>query len=633
MAAAVGCAHAQSIKTLDPVVVTASKIEEPQGQATVLVEVISRQDIEESGAANISELLDQVSGGLLTRQYGRLGVDAAFDLGYLGGASAQRTLVMVDGVRLNNIDGSTIRWGQLPLDAIEQVEIRKAGGGVLFGDRALGGVVNIITKRAEDSDSAHVTVGSFGTRAIGLHKSVRSGDTQLQVSAQQAEADGYRESVNQKIRSLNLGISQSTEIGLIGVDLRSFEEDTLLPNSITLTTFQGNPRAAPPGTTTAKRRGSNVGLSLSSPLTRATQLKARISYDDSKNDLSFVSAFPQSPFTLIAKRFAGDVSVSKKVSTTRVLAGLELFDASVETNRTNLLRVEQRSKALYVSSETPVSSSLLNLGIRQQTMTNTFTPTTAAGAQRSNEDLRSWSVGGLTPLAKTTLRYSIQSSFAFPNADQLFTFHPTTFAPTDVNPGIRAMKSDEAQIALSRSFNQTKVEAGSRFLTIKDEIGFKSACSGAGSASCNTNLFDTQRLIAFARISGSLTSSVSWAASADRIQSKIESGTNSGKRVPMVPDLVAKGSLSWKRDQSLYRVVANHRGQMVQSDDNANSDFRIPARLTLDAGYSYAWPSQRRELSLWVRNLTDRQYFDFASFGSVAPADGRSVELRVKQDF
>ena len=323
--------------------------------------------------------------------------------------------------------------------------------------------------------------------------------------------------------------------------------------------------------------------------------------------------------------------MSKKVSTTRVLAGLELFDASVESTRTNLLRVEQRSKALYISSETPVRASLLNLGIRQQTMTNTFTRTNASGAQGSNETLRSWSIGGLTPLAETTFRYSIQSSFAFPTTDQLFTFDRNTFAPADINPGIKAMKSDEAQIALSRSFDQTKVEAGSRFLKIKDEIGFKSTCSVG--FDCNTNLFDTRRLIAFAKISGVLSSSMSWAVSADRIQSEIESGTNSGKRVPMVPDLVAKGSLSWKRDQSLYRVVANRRGQMVQSGDDANTYFRIPARLTLDAGYSYAWSTQRREISLWVRNLTDKQYFDFASFGSVAPADGRSVELRVKQDF
>ncbi|MGA0817191.1 MAG: TonB-dependent receptor plug domain-containing protein, partial [Burkholderiaceae bacterium] len=135
VSATFGYAQAQSVQTLDPVVVTASKFEEPQGQATAIVDVIDRQQIEASGAANITELLDQVSGGLLTRQYGRLGADASFDLGYLGGASVQRTLVLVDGVRMNDIDGATIRWGQVPLDAIERIEVRKAGGGVLFGDR------------------------------------------------------------------------------------------------------------------------------------------------------------------------------------------------------------------------------------------------------------------------------------------------------------------------------------------------------------------------------------------------------------------------------------------------------------------------------------------------------------------
>ena len=81
VSATFGYAQAQSVQTLDPVVVTASKFEEPQGQTTAIVDVIDRQQIEASGAANITEVLDQVSGGLLTRQYGRRGADASFDLG------------------------------------------------------------------------------------------------------------------------------------------------------------------------------------------------------------------------------------------------------------------------------------------------------------------------------------------------------------------------------------------------------------------------------------------------------------------------------------------------------------------------------------------------------------------------
>ena len=62
VSATFGYAQAQSVQTLDPVVVTASKFEEPQGQATAIVDVIDRQQIEASGAANITELLDQSPG-------------------------------------------------------------------------------------------------------------------------------------------------------------------------------------------------------------------------------------------------------------------------------------------------------------------------------------------------------------------------------------------------------------------------------------------------------------------------------------------------------------------------------------------------------------------------------------------
>ena len=629
MAAAFGCAHAQNIQTLEPVVVTASKIEEPQGQATVLVEVIDRRAIEQSGAANITELLDQVSGGILTRQYGRLGLDAAFDLGYLGGASAQRTLILVDGAPINDVDSAPIRWGQIPLDAVEQVEIRKAGGGVLFGDRAIGGVVNIITRRAEAAGSAHLTIGSFNTRVIGLGKSVHVGDTLFQLSAQGAESDGYRASVDQKIRSLNVGVSQPTALGVLGANFRSFEENTLSPDSIPLATFQRNPRAAPAGSTTAKRDGSSVNLWLESNIPEEAKIRGRVSYDESKSDV--VTSF--SSFALNKKRHSGDFSLSTRLRDSRVLAGLDFFDAAIGSTRSNLLKVAQQSSALYLNSETPVGESLVNLGVRQQSMKNTFTRTTASGSQASREDLVSWSTGGLSPIAASVLRYSIQSSFSFPNTDQLYTFHPTTFAPTDINPGIKPMKSDEAQVALSQSFDGIRTELAGRFLKIKDEIGFKSACSGAGSASCNTNLFDTTRLIVFASVGGRPSPSLSWSLSADSIQSTVDSGTNAGKRVPMVPKLVVKGSASLKRDGSVYRLLANHRGNMVQSDDFGNTGFRIPSRLTLDAGYTHTWPSTKLQLAFWVRNLTDKQYFDFASFGSVAPADGRAIELRIKQDF
>jgi iron complex outermembrane recepter protein len=622
MAAAVGCAHAQSTQTLDPVVVTASKIEEPQGQATAIVDVIDRQQIEQSGAANISELLDQVSGGLLTRQYGRLGADASFDLGYLGGAAVQRTLVLVDGVRMNDIDDSTIRWGQVPLDAIERIEVRKAGGGVLFGDRAMGGVVNIITKRTPESNAAAVTLGSFGMRVLGVQISRQIQATSLQIAAQQAKTDGYRADSEQDLRSLNLRLSQQTQLGQFGLQIRSAYENILQPYSIPLATFQANPKAASTTSPTrSKRRGTNTDLVWQKDLSADWSTTVRWSREQSNSQANYLYQNDRDSldWTSVLRAFGG-----------RLVTGVEWFDAESASNRSQRASVTQTSTAAYVNLEKPIAASLLNIGLRHQRMQNNFYNSVGSAAEKSTKGLTGWSMGGLSPLAWGELRYSLQSSFAFPTADQLYTFD-SSFNPKDIYPGVEPMRSNEAQVSLDKKISAATLRAGIRYIRINDEIGFKSDCSGTDD--CNDNLYDTSRAIIFLEGRGRLSHRIQWQTSVDRVESEIRSGSNTGKQVPMVPTLVAKGSLSWKRDQSLYRVVANHRGQMVQSGDDANTYFRIPARLTLDAGYSYAWSTQRREISLWVRNITNKQYFDFASFESVAPADGRSVELRVKQDF
>ena len=619
VSATLGYAQAQSVQTLDPVVVTASKFEEPQGQATAIVDVIDRQQIEASGAANITELLDQVSGGLLTRQYGRLGADASFDLGYLGGASLQRTLVLVDGVRINDIDDATIRWGQVPLDAIERIEVRKAGGGVLFGDRALGGVVNIITKRVPGSSSATVTLGSFGTRVVGVQTSQKAGETSVQIAAQQAKTDGYREDADQTIKSLQLGLSQITPIGTFGLDLRNSYEDVNQPKSVVLANFQANPRSTSNGFTRSKRRGLNTDLSWLYPLTAGSEVRSRWSKESSRSQASNVYENDRDTF---------EVSSLIKLGSSRVIAGLEYFDAESASNRLQRASVTQTSTAGFVNLEAPAGSSLLNLGFRQQQMENRLYNTTGATAEQSKETLNGWSMGGLTPIGGMDLRYSLQSSFAFPTADQLYTFDGS-FNPNNIYPGVKAMRSNEAQISLDKRVTQSFFRASARFLTIKDEIGFKSDCDGTDD--CNDNLYDTRRLILSIEGRGRFSNSWEWKASVDRIEADIRSGSDQGNQVPMVPSLVARAGLSYGYGPGRFQLQAHHRGKMVQSDDSANSFSRIPERVTFDIGYGYATGGQ--ELTVWIRNLADHQYFDFASYGSVAPADGRSIELRFKQTF
>ncbi len=92
------------------------------------------------------------------------GKTASVDIRGFGETGALNTFVLVDGRRVNEIDLSGVDWTQIPLDQMERIEIVRGSGSVLYGDNAVGGVINIITKKPEKpfSAKAEVVGGSYG---------------------------------------------------------------------------------------------------------------------------------------------------------------------------------------------------------------------------------------------------------------------------------------------------------------------------------------------------------------------------------------------------------------------------------------------------------------------------------------
>jgi len=180
LALAVSSAFAQStsettnplyqLASLDPVVVSASRFEQALSATNVIISVVDREEIEKSGVSNVVEYLDQIPGVSVSRLYGRMGNNARVDIGYLGENTGTNVLVLIDGFRVNNIDGEDIRFSQIPISSIDRIEVRTAGAGVLYGDRAMGGVINIIT-RQEPGRQVSVSAGSYGYKKLDTYLS------------------------------------------------------------------------------------------------------------------------------------------------------------------------------------------------------------------------------------------------------------------------------------------------------------------------------------------------------------------------------------------------------------------------------------------------------------------------------
>jgi len=189
--------------TLDPIIVTASRADEDtlayQGSATALqssksVDVIDQRQIALSGARNLPELLKgQV--GVDVREYMGNGKTAQVDLRGFGETALSNTLILIDGRRTNQVDMSGVDWSQINIDAVERVEILRGPQTVLYGDNAVGGVINIITKRGKGVKpeiGLKYETGSYHYNAYGVNA---TGGTELMdyfFNFTTSKTDGFR---------------------------------------------------------------------------------------------------------------------------------------------------------------------------------------------------------------------------------------------------------------------------------------------------------------------------------------------------------------------------------------------------------------------------------------------------------
>lgn len=209
----------QEAVELENVVVTATRDSEQSRQVPYNVSVINEQDIQQSNAQDVADLLRTVPGVTVANNTANP-KGSSVDIRGFGEAGSLNTLVLVDGRRVNQIDISGTDWSQIPLDQIERIEVIRGGGSVLYGDNAVGGVVNIITKRGKGKPSvqAEALGGSYGLNIQRASSQGSLGDFHYVVHARHENTAGFRDNGNYD--GQDYGASMGYDIGdLIKLDL------------------------------------------------------------------------------------------------------------------------------------------------------------------------------------------------------------------------------------------------------------------------------------------------------------------------------------------------------------------------------------------------------------------------------
>jgi vitamin B12 transporter len=174
---------------LDDFFVTATRREISADTALPPVIVISREEIERSGALDVAELLRYQAGIEVARNGGPGQVTSVF----IRGANSNHTLVLIDGVKVNPGTAGGAALQNIIPELVERIEIVKGPRSSLYGSEAIGGVINIITRRGGSGRElgARVQAGRYATRGLGGNASWQEEGFGAGVSASLLRTDGF----------------------------------------------------------------------------------------------------------------------------------------------------------------------------------------------------------------------------------------------------------------------------------------------------------------------------------------------------------------------------------------------------------------------------------------------------------
>ncbi len=184
--------HAADDRKLSEMVVTATKTERSIKEVSSAVTVIDRERIEKSGATTVDQVLQGVPGVYAAR------MDASspnrIAQTYVRGLPGNgRSLVLIDDIPMNVQYDSQVDWSQLGTSDVERIEVVRGAGSALYGNHAMGGVINIISKVPAPGfhGRGEVDFGSLNTKRAAGFMSYRGESSGLALSAAYLESDGY----------------------------------------------------------------------------------------------------------------------------------------------------------------------------------------------------------------------------------------------------------------------------------------------------------------------------------------------------------------------------------------------------------------------------------------------------------
>jgi len=180
--------------TVETIVVTADRFENKIANATSSISVLRAEDMRRLPLAKFADVFNYLPGFFVVNKDGR-GRDAIINSrGFYGGGEAEYLVALLDGRPINDLETGLINWNLVPINDIERVEVVRGSASPLYGDAALGGVVNLMTRKTGASRTElSLDGGALQTLNLGLRTQGAFGKNHYQIFGSHERSRGFRD--------------------------------------------------------------------------------------------------------------------------------------------------------------------------------------------------------------------------------------------------------------------------------------------------------------------------------------------------------------------------------------------------------------------------------------------------------
>ncbi|HME42968.1 MAG TPA: TonB-dependent receptor [Syntrophorhabdales bacterium] len=646
---------------LDEIVVTASRSATTLAEAPANVTVITAEEIRKEGAQTLIDVFQREPGVFPQNLLGNPKTSNVDIRGY-GEAAPQNVLFMVNGRRLNAIDLSGADLAQVPLDAVERIEIYRGPASALFGDNAAAGAVNIILKTGDGAPkvTATTTVGSYNFLKPEVMISGKQDRFSYLALASDLDMSGYRH--NNDFRAKDLAGNFSFDVSnnlVLNLSTGLHTDDYGQPGALYWSSLRAgivDPKDSTHPNDTASTLDNFFDLVPEVKLRDDVVLSLGTSYRDrhtaSYYDFGY-GTYSDTKSQLQTYGFTPKVVVSTPIVNMKSLfvIGTDCYRYPTTVNSSGLLPgpaqstsdVEKRDFAYYANEKiNPFRDLTLEAGYRNQRSTYDityldFVNPVLSQAGTPSYDREAYRFGAnYSIFDKANAFVSYSKGFRFPTPDELvvigFSPAPGVYVPTQINSALQPQTTKEFDAGIR--WNPWHRVAGSvtYYLTKNtDEIFFNPLDVA------NENYPKTKRQGLESSLFINLTTGLTLNLSYSYTEATFDGGPFDGNRIPLVPRNKVGAKLSYAISNWNFSLASVYMGDRYAISDQANAHEQLPGYTIFDTSISYRW--NKLTALFTVKNLTDKSYSQVGVYSpfvndiALYPLPGRQFFLSLAYSF